>query len=106
MNPLIKIPSKATLKKYGLSERDYLDILERQGEVCPVCGKFPKNGRFVIDHYHHKHYAKLPPEVRKAFVRGCLDWYCNYFFLPVRMTWQIAQNLMNYLLDFEKRRPK
>lgn len=102
----IRIPSKSTLKKYGLSEADYLGILERQNLVCPICKKSPKNGKFVIDHYHHPKYKQLPPPIRKAFVRGCLCWYCNYFFLPTRVTVTTAQNLVNYLKDFEKRKPR
>lgn len=106
MNPLIKIPSKATLKKYGLSEQDYLDILKRQGEVCPVCEQFPSTGRFYIDHYHQRHYKILPDNLKRLYVRGLLCYMCNRFYVAKGITIDKSRNVTKYLEDFEKRRPK
>jgi hypothetical protein len=59
---MVKTPSKATLKKYGLSEDEWQKILTRQNGVCAVCEKVPTTGRLCIDHEHVKGWKKLPPE--------------------------------------------
>lgn len=101
----MKVPTKSTLKKYGLSEQDYLDIVERQGNVCPIC-KLPMDKTTNIDHWHVKDWKKFPPEIRKLFVRGVVHWFCNHYYLGKGITVERAKNLVKYLEDFEKRRPK
>lgn len=105
------IPSIRTLDKYGLTKEDFLEILESQGGECPICHKVPtpskRDGkiRFVIDHYHAKGYAKLPPEKRKAYVRGLVCWYDNRYFLSKGITAEKAKNIITYLKEFERRKP-
>jgi hypothetical protein len=74
---LINPPSEKTLKKYGLSAGEWLDILELQGGVCAVCKKVP-NGRFCIDHDHVRGWKKLPPRSESFTSAGCLCWFCNH----------------------------
>lgn len=99
----MNLPRSATLKKYGLSEKEWIDLYLSQDGKCPICGRVLENGRTVIEHQHIKGWTKLPPEEKKKYVRGITDWYCNYFFLAKGMTLEKSQNISDYLLRFEKR---
>lgn len=103
---MIKTPSPATLKKYGLSEAEWREHLERQGGVCYVCEKEPGTGRLCIDHEHVKGWKKLPPQQRKLFVRGLLCWVCNAHFLFRGMTIRKSTRVTEYLTVYESRKPK
>ena len=55
--------------RYGVSEKDYEKMLEEQGGVCKVCGKFElrsKSKYMVVDHCH-----------TTGDVRGILCHKCN-----------------------------
>lgn len=104
-----KLPTIRTLKTYGLSESDYVEIFQRQDGLCPICLKPPKikdgvEVPLVIDHFHIKSFEKMPPEKRKTWVRGLLHSYCNLRCLPKSITIDNAQNIADYLKAFEKRR--
>lgn len=100
---MIKTPSKATLKKYGLSEEEWKAILDSQGSVCFICKKYPKTGRLCVDHEHVKGWKKMPPEERKKYVRGLLDWFCNHYYLGRGITIEKAKNVVKYLEQYENR---
>ncbi len=93
-------PTAATLKKYGLSEAEWIELLRSQGGVCPVC-KIPMV-RPVVDHEHVRNWKKLKPETRKKYVRGLCCWRCNYAFLGKGMTLERACNLADYLLAYRE----
>lgn len=105
------IPLPKTLAKYGLTEKDFLAILESQNGLCPICGRVPnpskRDGkiRFVIDHHHAKGFSKMSPENRKKQVRGLTCWTCNRYFLYRGITKEKAKNIIVYLEDFERRKP-
>ena len=99
-------PNPATLKKYGLSLNDWKEMLACQGYVCPICLKIPSSGRFVIDHVHVQNYKNMKPEKKKLWVRGICCHYCNRFYLSKGITIIKAQLIKEYLIDFEKRRPR
>jgi hypothetical protein len=96
------MPSKTTLSKYGLSLSEWESILDRQGGVCPICGKVPSTGRWVVDHEHVKNWKNLPPEVRKSYVRGILCWYDNRNILTRGTTIEKLKNAVKYLEEYEK----
>lgn len=48
----------------------------------------------------------MPPEQRKLYVRGLVDWYCNHYYLGKGITIERAKNVVTYLEDFEKRKPQ
>lgn len=102
----IKTPSKATLKKYGLSAEEWWEILKSQNYICMICEKTPSTGRFVTDHEHVKGYKKLPPEVRKLYVRGILCHFCNHYYLARCINIKKSQNVTNYLTRYVERRPQ
>ena len=56
------------MERYGVTESQYLEMLESQGNVCAICGKTPEeNGRRLsIDHDH-----------KTGRVRGLLCIGCN-----------------------------
>lgn len=99
----MKPPSKATLAKYGLSEQEWLALLERQGGVCAVCGKVPSTGRLCTDHEHVRGWKKLPPEERKKYVRGILCFFCNHYYVGRSITVEKARRVVSYLQAYEER---
>lgn len=99
-------PSKATLKKYGLSQQEWLDLLQQQGGVCAVCKRVPDNGRLCTDHEHVKGWKKLAPEHRKLYVRGQLCFFCNHYYCSRAITVEKAKAVVAYLEAYEKRKPK
>lgn len=105
-NKAIKIPSKTTLKKYGMDELDYIALLEHQSFLCPICKKTPSSGLFRVDHWHKPNYKKLSAQERKACIRGLCCVHCNRFYLAKGMNPDKARNMAKYLEDFEKRKPK
>jgi hypothetical protein len=55
-----------TFRRYGLSEDQYLVMLELQGGGCAICGKTPEGRRLSVDHDHES-----------GKVRGLLCDICN-----------------------------
>lgn len=100
---MVQTPSKATLKRYGLSEEEWKVMLDKQGGVCYVCQKEPTKGRLCIDHEHVKGWKKLPDHERKLFVRGLLCWVCNHYYLGRGINIQKAENVVSYLKQYEER---
>jgi len=100
---ILKPPSAATLKKYGLTEADWIYIWEWQGRVCPICKKVPPTGNTHIDHYHQKGWKKMKPEERRKWVRGIVCAYDNQRVLVKGINLEKAKNIVKYLEDFEER---
>lgn len=98
----MSLPSKATLKKYGLTPEDWKHLYEEQNGLCPICEK-ALDTRVCVDHYHARGYKKMPPEQRKLYVRGLTHWWCNKTFLGRGITVQRARNAADYLERFENR---
>lgn len=107
---MIDLPSKATLRKYGLTEEDYVEIWDRQGGVCAVCKKFPtpnpKTGKSLlnVDHEHVPRWKSKPPELRKIYVRALLCWACNRFRIFRGATAWLYRNAATMLEEYENRR--
>lgn len=100
MTPATKVPSKATLRKYGLDAQAWLAILEAQGWVCAICKRVPKNGQYRTDHFHAKGWKKMKPENRRKYVRGLTCWWCNKTYLGRGITESRAMNVVLYLRAF------
>ena len=47
-----QVPSDKILSKYKLTARRYVELLDRQGGGCALCGKKPNDQRLVVDHDH------------------------------------------------------
>lgn len=56
------------LKKFGLSLKDFQEMLQSQRGVCAICTKTCKTGqRLSVDHVHNTN----PPRVRGLLCRTC-----------------------------------
>lgn len=98
-----KEPTPVTLRKYGLTAAQWWGILESQGNVCAICEQGPKTGRFVVDHEHVPKWRKLPPDKRRATIRGLLCWWCNKNFVGRAITVAKAKNVVTYLEMYRDR---
>ena len=95
----MKVPSIQTLKKYGLSREDWVEMYNLQGGVCPIC-KHPIENP-VVDHFHVRNWKKMRPDKRKLYVRGLLCSYCNHRLLMRGMSLDRARNIVDYLEAFD-----
>lgn len=84
------------LWRYGLSETQYNNLLEKQNKLCPICNKPPiKKARlsspdgFAIDHCHNTNK-----------VRGLLCESCNKLIGYAKDSVQVLQNAISYLQEF------
>lgn len=100
----IKEPLSQTLKKYGLQLNDWKEVITQQGYRCPICKRVLQSP--VIDHLHIRNWKKMKSEKRKQFVRGIPCNYCNRRRLAKGMNLEIARNIVEYLEQFEGRKPK
>lgn len=100
----IKVPSLGTLKKYGLTEEIWIEILIKQGSVCAICKRVPQSGRWVTDHEHVAGFKKLPPHKRVHYVRGIICPFCNSHVVGRFVTLFKSQNATRYLQEHAKRR--
>jgi hypothetical protein len=101
----IRAPSKSTLAKYGLTEGEWLAILESQGGICPICLRVPPSGIWHTDHHHLRGWKRLPPAERKKHVRGVVCAFCNRNLLPYMMTAAKAERIADYLNKHDEGRP-
>jgi len=95
---VLRLPSKATLRKYGLTIRSWTALLKQQGGKCPICDRiFSLKIRSVIDHEHVKGFKKLPISERARYVRGLCCVSCNWQVLRKAVTLEKARNVVAYL---------
>lgn len=100
----VRLPTSATLKKYGLSVMDYVELWDSQNGCCAVCHRPFEEGRKAnIDHVHVPRWKKMKPSERRQYVRGLLCYQHNKFSAMRGMTPGIAWNLWMYLNNFEVR---
>ena len=102
--PDVSIPKANTLKKYGLSQEQWIEILDRQNGVCYICHRLSKTGRLVTDHEHLPKYKKLPDTLRRNAVRGLLCWTCNHYYVGRGITVDRAKNVVSYLQEYQQRK--
>jgi len=76
---IVREPTPATLRKYGLSLDQWRQMLQEQGGVCAICRKVPKSGRLCIDHYHAKGFKHMAGTEKLRHVRGLCCSYCNRY---------------------------
>lgn len=81
----IKQRRNKTLKKYGLSDDKYKEILGYQGGVCKICGR-EQDKNFHVDHSHIS-----------GEVRGLLCAQCNWFVGKIDRDPTVFENLKEYL---------
>ncbi len=98
-----RIPTGATLHKYGLSLTDWIDLFNKQHGACAICKTPFGEKRINVDHAHVKGWNKMAPEQRRGYVRGLLCYQCNKFAAMRGVTSTKAWNLWMYMRAFEVR---
>jgi hypothetical protein len=101
---VISPPSKATLRKYGLSAGEWLRLAAANDYACPICLRRPPAVNLVTDHEHLRGYAKMPDAERARAVRGTPCRYCNRMYLARGLTSERAERVVEYLRRYESRR--
>lgn len=101
---MIRFPTPVTLKKYGLTLIDWLEILNRQNGVCAVCKREPTTGRLCVDHEHVRGFKNMSPENKRKHVRGLLCFVCNRYYVGRAITTEKSANVLLYLQDYEMRK--
>lgn len=74
------------LKRYGLTQATYLELLESQGNACALCYRRPETTRFHVDHCH-----------KTNRVRGILCHQCNWYLGTVDEDITILDRIKIYL---------
>ena len=101
----MRTPSKATLKKYGLSLEEWTDLYNKHDGCCHICLK-PQSAEakraLHVDHEHVKGWKDMPPEQRKQHVRGLICYTCNRFRMTRGTTLETARGMVRYLEEYEK----
>lgn len=87
------VPTAETLKRHGITEAEYLALLEAQGGVCGVCGKPPTKRPLVIDHSHRIARTRG----RRLSVRGLVHSMCNRRLGQIQDSAALALGMYEYL---------
>jgi hypothetical protein len=101
-NECFRIPITKTLNRYGLTEYEWLSLLNSQAWRCGCCGK--EKQTWNIDHEHVKGWKRMSPEDRKKYVRGILCWRCNKLVVGSRLTYEESKKITRYLKVYEGRK--
>lgn len=100
--PIVIPPTKATLKKYGLTIQLWQKMLNIQQGRCYICDReFSEKVKPCVDHLHVRNYKKFSPEKKRIYVRGLLCRFCNRQLVPKGMTTERAKNVYLYLQRFD-----
>lgn len=111
----IKVTSDATLKTYGLTRDEWVQMLGDQGYRCAVCWKTPvcedkrcktaePHGHLHTHHQHVAKWKKMKPEDRKKYVVALVCQFCNRFVLARTLTLLKAKNIVRMLEHYEGRK--
>jgi hypothetical protein len=103
---VIRPPTPATLRKYGLTAEAWREIVRSQGDRCPICLRAPPDVKLVCDHEHVKGFRAMPPEQRRQYVRTVACVWCNKIFLPRGITADKAERVAAVLRAYEGRKVK
>jgi hypothetical protein len=67
--------------QYGITAKEYDELLGLQKGVCAICGRPPKTTRLHVDHKHQPKERALRKKKQQHLirpnVRGLLCWGCN-----------------------------
>lgn len=100
----MKLPTDATLKKYGLLPLEWADLYNKRNGCCHICGrKFEDGKRVNVDHEHVKGWKHMEPHERKQFIRGLLCYTCNKFMIMKGMTSDKLWKGYLYMRSYEVR---
>jgi len=106
----MRLPSKATLKKYGLSEQEWIVLYNKHDGRCYICGvpfdgsdRGGKERLACVDHEHVNGFKKMSPEDKKKHLRGMLCYQCNRLVAQKSNTINKMYKAIEYLERYESR---
>jgi hypothetical protein len=98
----LKVPTRATLRKYGMSEDDWRWLEFLSGGLCGVCGNEFGTKAVAIDHVHARGFKRMSPAEKRLCVRGLVHRLpCNRYYVA-KLTLDTARAVVRYL---ERERP-
>lgn len=97
-------PSAQTLRKYGMSSDEWLQLLADQGWRCPICLRDAGKLRLNTDHEHVRGFDKMPDREKKQYTRGILCAYCNFRRVHSTMSAELYQRCADYVRRYEERK--
>lgn len=102
MNRHPRLPTAATLARYGLPARRWTQLA---GDRCRICER-PWGDKVspVVDHEHVAGWKKMGPEDRRLYVRGVICRSCNHFVLTRFGTPLKHRNAATYLEEYDGNR--
>lgn len=77
------------IRTYGITLDDVLDLIERQGGGCGLCGEPFENNRYHIDHCHET-----------GAVRGALHPTCNTMIAHAKEDTNLLRHGIRYIESF------
>lgn len=98
-----RMPAASTLKKYGLSLPDWIELFNRKNGCCHICGRSFEGRRANIDHVHVRGWKKMAPEQRRGYIRGLLCYQCNKFMVMRGITSEKLYQGWQYMRAYEVR---
>lgn len=101
----VRIPTPATLARYGLGLLAWKRYVRQQGGKCGACKGLPASGALHIDHEHVPGWARMAEPDRALYVRGLLCFPCNKYALGAIRNLAHAEAIYQYLDRYERRRP-
>jgi len=104
----MRLPTKATLKKYGLTEDEWIVLYNKNGGLCYICnvpfdgsdrGEKPRLA--CVDHDHVKGFKAMSSDEKKKHIRGMLCSQCNRLLAQKSNTTKKLYKAIEYLERFE-----
>ena len=87
---LKRLDKIANLRKYGINEAKYFEMLDEQSGLCAIC-KEPPSGRHGVLYIDHDHFT--------GDVRGLLCHHCNIAIGHVFENVDTLISMSNYLIE-------
>ncbi len=102
----IRPPSPTTLRRYGLSADEWLQLLADQDWKCPICERDAGGLKLNTDHEHVRGFDKMTEAQKKPYTRGILCAYDNHRRVHSSNSAEISYRIADYIARYEKRRAK
>lgn len=100
----IVTPSPQTLRRYGITREQWLELLAAQDWKCPICDKTGPDVKWNTDHEHVRGWDKMSDKERARYTRGILCAYCNHRRVHSSISGDVAQRIADYIKAYEARR--
>jgi hypothetical protein len=79
------------VRKYGITETEYLELAKKQQFVCKICNGFDNERTLAVDHCH-----------TEGTIRGLLCHKCNRGLGLFQDDIELLLKAINYLNDYAK----